>query len=70
MINVSAEFKFIPAETWKEMKIEGILMSLEILGRELRFRKFTRDQAEMLIDLSFELMKIARYWLTKKQVDK
>ena len=67
---MSAEFKFIPAETWKEMKIEGILMSLEILGRELRFRKFTRDQAEMLIDLSFELMKIARYWLTKKQVDK
>jgi len=66
---MSAEFKFIPAETWKEMKIEGILMSLEILGRELRFRKFTRDQAEMLIDLSFELMKIARYWLTKKQND-
>jgi len=66
---MSDKFKFIPAETWKNMSINEILMSLDILERELRFKKFTKEQAEMLIDLSFDLMKIAKYWLTKKQND-
>jgi len=67
---MSAEFKFIPAETWKKMSIKEILMSLDNLERVLRFKNLTREQAGILIDLSFDLMKIARYWLTKKQVDK
>ena len=66
---MSDKFKFIPAEIWKNMSFKEILMSLDNLERVLRFRKLTREQASILIDLSFELMKIARYWLTKKQND-
>lgn len=55
----------IPASTWRKMKTDEILESLEIASRILEHRNLTGEQAETLLTIIGELLQIACDALTE-----